>query len=254
MPNLSPAQKRLSIYNWNPGPRRGKEGASEKQTAGKWHIITLQEAIDYVTHYGGCGVLSNKDTFYPDIEVKPIYLHDTRRELLDKVMEGDPGWVLQGVLSRASFRRRPLSCQKTFTVVSLHVGNIYVKKRSIAKKLILTFRAVMIGEHVDLVAGEFNGTAWRCSSRNNISTIEEAFADCALPTPLVPTVLWGPGSIPGCWTDVCGFLKPSDPSHIKLLACARPIKAATTRHGSTSNSSIGAAFNHTTKGTIDEFF
>ena len=69
-------QRRLSIYNWNPGPRRGKEDAFEKQIAGKWHIITLQEASDYVdhellsnrfhvTHYAGCAVLFNKDTFNP---------------------------------------------------------------------------------------------------------------------------------------------------------------------------------------------
>ena len=31
----SPVQKRLSIYNWNPGPQRGKEDAFEKQFAGK---------------------------------------------------------------------------------------------------------------------------------------------------------------------------------------------------------------------------
>ena len=29
-------QKRISIYNWNPGPRRGK-GAIEKHIARKWH-------------------------------------------------------------------------------------------------------------------------------------------------------------------------------------------------------------------------
>ena len=40
----SPMQERLSNYNWNPGPRRGKEDAIEKQIAGKWHVITLQEA------------------------------------------------------------------------------------------------------------------------------------------------------------------------------------------------------------------
>ena len=82
VPNRSHVQKRLSIYNWNPGPRRGKEGAFEKQITGKWHVITLQEAIEYVdhelltnrfhvTHHGGCD---------PVIEVKSIYLHDTRRE------------------------------------------------------------------------------------------------------------------------------------------------------------------------------
>ena len=71
----SPLQMRLSVYNWNPGPRRGTEDAIEKQIAGKWHLITLQEASDYVdhailherfhvTHFAGCAVLFNKDTFY----------------------------------------------------------------------------------------------------------------------------------------------------------------------------------------------
>ena len=50
MPKRSHVQKRLSIYKWNPGPRRGKEGAIERQIAGKWHVITLQEVIDYVDH------------------------------------------------------------------------------------------------------------------------------------------------------------------------------------------------------------
>ena len=40
------------------------------------------------------------------------------------------------------------------------------------------------------------------------STIDEAFTDCALPTPPGRTPLWGPGSIPDMWADVCGFLKP----------------------------------------------
>ena len=31
----SPVQRRLSIYNWNTGPRRGREDAFEKQIAGK---------------------------------------------------------------------------------------------------------------------------------------------------------------------------------------------------------------------------
>ena len=72
--NRSTVQKRLSIYNWNPGPRRGKEDAFEK-IAGRWHVITLQEATEYtdhdiltdrfhVTHYAVCAILFNKDTFY----------------------------------------------------------------------------------------------------------------------------------------------------------------------------------------------
>ena len=106
------------------------------------------------------------------------------------------------------FRRPPVSGQETFTVLSLHFSHIYAKKRAITKELILTIGAIMISQQVDLVAGDFNGTAWRCSNRDNISTIDEAFVDCALPTPPGPTPLWGLGSIPDNLADVCGFLKP----------------------------------------------
>ena len=187
----SPVQKRLSIDNWNPGPRRGRED----------HIVTLQEASDdadhdvlqerfHVTHYAGCAILFNKDTFYPDISVKSTFLHDTRRWLPDQIVEGEQGRVLQGVLSHASFRRAAASGQKYFTVLSLHISNIYAKKKGIAKKLFLTLRAIMISQEVDLVAGDFNGTAWRCRSRDNLSTIDEAYADCALPTPPGTPPLW----------------------------------------------------------------
>ena len=63
-------------------------------------------------------------------------------------------------------------------------------KRGIDQKVILTIRAFMIGLQMDVVANEFNGTAWRCSNKDNRSTIDEAFADCALPTPPGPTPLW----------------------------------------------------------------
>ena len=49
---------------------------------------------------------------------------------------------------------------------------------------------------------------WRCRSRNNFVTIEEAFIDSTLPTTLGPPPLWGSGSIPDMRADVCGFLKP----------------------------------------------
>ena len=81
------------------------------------------------------------------------------------------------------------SAANFFTVLSLHIINIFAKKRGIAKKLILTIRAIMIGQQIDVVAGDFTG-------RDNISSIDEAFADCALPTPPGPTPLWRPRSIP----------------------------------------------------------
>ena len=151
---------------------------------------------------------STRTPFHPDINVKSIYLQDTRRGLPDQILEGEQGWVLQGILSRTSFRRAAVSCQKFVTVLSLLISNICAKKKGIAKKIIQTLRAMMMSQEVDLVAGDFNGTAWRCRSRDNLSTIDEAFSDCALPTPPGPTPLWGPGSIPNNWADVCGILKP----------------------------------------------
>ena len=43
--------------------------------------------------------------------------------------------------------------------MSLHNNNHYAKKRGMGKKLLLTVRAVMLQEHVDMVAGDFNGSA-----------------------------------------------------------------------------------------------
>ena len=51
----------------------------------------------------------------------------------------------------------------------------WFKKKGIAKKVIQTLRAIMISQEVDLVAGDFNGTALHCRSRNNLSTIDAAF-------------------------------------------------------------------------------
>ena len=115
----------------------------------------------------------------------------------------------------------------------------------------------MIGQQINVVAGDFNGTAWRCSNRDNISTIDEAFADSALPTPPGLTPLWGPGL-----TSVGSLNRPvqigigryacmvRSPSHAKLSACVQPIKVAIMRHGSTWISSIGTIPNHITKQKI----
>ena len=119
-------------------------------------------------------------------------------------------WVLQGIISRASFRRQPLSGQGSFTVMSLRICYNFAKKRGIGKKIILTIHALMLEDHADVVAGDFKGAAWRRDSSNSISIIEEAFADCALPMPPGSSPLWGPEAVPGMWADVCGLLKRPD--------------------------------------------
>ena len=66
-------------------------------------------------------------------------------------------------------------------------------------------------QQVDLVAGDFDGSAWRRQSGSDsriISSIEETFVNTNLPLPPGPTPLWGAGGGPGEWSDVCGFFKP----------------------------------------------
>ena len=172
----------------------------------KWHIIILQEVIEnvdsefltdrsYMTHYGGCAFLFNNDTFHQDIKVTSVYFRDTRDPQQQDLKEGESEWVLQGVISMASFRRRPRNSKSFFTTMSLHINNQFAKKRGIEKKLLLTIRAVMLEEHVDFVAGDFNGAAWRrpCGNdRKLASIIEEAFADTDLPVPPASTTVVGP--------------------------------------------------------------
>ena len=130
-------------------------------------------------------VLFNKDTFFPDVKVTSIYLHNNRKDLPDKVREGESGSVIQGVLSRVFFFGDNLpAAKKSFTVISVHIHNNCAKKRGIGKKLLLTFRAMMLDEMVDLVAGDFSGAAWRrttCAS--TLSIIGGTFADCDLLLP-----------------------------------------------------------------------
>ena len=276
--NLLCREERLSVYNWKPGPRRGTEDAIEKQIAGKWHLITLQEASDYVnhailherfyvSHFAGCAVLFNKDTFYPNIDVKPHISSRHEAKFTRSYCRRRTWMVLQGVVSPASFRRAASSGQTAFTVLSLHINNIYAKERGIAKKIIQAVRALVISHNFDLVAGDFNGAAWRCRSRDNLSSIEEAFADCALPPPPGPPHLCGtwihPGQLGRClwFSEATWFQEILEseqtwahfPFLDKLSVCAHMIKAATTKHGCTCTSSNGVTSGITRLATTGTF-
>ena len=69
----------------------------------------------------------------------------------------------------------------------------------------------MLDEHIDLVACDVNGTAWRRQTNGgNLSIMEDGSADSDLPMPPGPTPLFVPGAVPGTWSNVCRFLKPLD--------------------------------------------
>ena len=116
----------------------------------------------------------------------------------------------------------------------------------------------MTGQQIDVVAGDFNGTAWRCSNRDNISTIDEVFLQtvhcqrrraihhCGERDQLQTTGQTSVGSLSrlaqiGIGRYACTVRSPS---HAKLSACVQPIKVAML---------IGAVPNHITKNLTDEF-
>ena len=76
--------------------------------------------------------------------------------------------------------------------------------------MLLAVRTVTCQEQIDMVAGDFNGAAWRKTNNADQlrdSTIEEAFANTNLPIPHGPTPLRGPHGVPGDWAAVRGFTK-----------------------------------------------
>ena len=152
----SSLQKRFSVYNWYPVPRISTEDAIEKQIAGKWHLITLQEAshyVDhailherfYVTHFAGCAVLFNKDNLLLQRRCQVIHLPPRH----------------QASLARSDCRRRTWL--------------------GFTRCCVTCFLSAITGERAEVLL-QFNGTARRCRSRDNLSTIDEAFTDSTLPT------------------------------------------------------------------------
>ena len=121
-------------------------------------------------------------------------------------MDGESGWVLQAVVSRAAFRRVPPNGKSYFTLMSLLTDNHFSKKRGIAKHVLFGVRSVVCRERVDTVSGDFNGAAWRKKSgddKQRDNTIEEAFAHTNLPIPHGSSALWCARNVPGEWVDVC---------------------------------------------------
>ena len=157
-PEAQVTQSRVSFYQrcappfaWADTPQHSeleldeaKKAPSKTHIGEKWHIIALQEAIEYFQHEcltshfhltrcARCAILFKKDTFHPGIKVSSIYLHDTRNGQQQVVNEGQLGWVFQAVISRVWFRRLPPNGKSFSTMMSLHT-NHFVKKRGLGKK------------------------------------------------------------------------------------------------------------------------
>ena len=127
------AEEAQLFLSWNLGPRRGKEGAIDKHIAGKRHIIALQEAIEYlehdyltshfyVTHFAGCAVLFNKDTFslgqQSHFRLPPRYQRSAAGRERKTIRVGATS------CHTASFQRLPRNGKSLFTTMSLRCLNV----------------------------------------------------------------------------------------------------------------------------------
>ena len=95
-------------------------------------------------------------SFYPDVRVSSVYIHDTQNGLQQVIREVETGWVHQAVVTHAAFKRVPRKGKPYF-----HINNHDAKKSGNAKNVLLTVRTVMYQEQIDMVAGDFDGAAWR---------------------------------------------------------------------------------------------
>ena len=97
---------------------------------------------------------------------------------------------------------------------SLHISNISAQNKGIAKKLILSLRAIMVSQEVDLVAGDLMVPHGGTAGKDNLSTSDEAFMDSILPSPPGPSLHCG--DLGPFWTngrksvDFSHRLAPSD--------------------------------------------
>ena len=104
----------------------------------------------------------------------------------------------------------------------------------------------------------FTATAWRYRNKDNLGKIDEAFKGSTLPVPMGQAPLWGPGSIPDMWADVCGssqatWFSTHSESHEQLWACDQLIKVSIMRHGSIWTPLTGATLGDRKVNTIDTF-
>ena len=119
---------------------------------------------------------------------------------------------LKYFLSKASFRRPPKEGNRTYTAVSAYLSNTTAKWRDVAKQLLGQLGKVAVENNdADIIAGDFNSSAYRDRRKVGVSSIEETWEKTLLIPP--PDVVPMRGQMEES-EDCCGFTltKKSEPS------------------------------------------
>ena len=107
--HLSHLCRRGSVFTTGTlGPDEARKVPARNKLQGKWHLITLQEASDYVEHeilhershvIHSCGLCGSLQTRTPSTLTSASNRSSFTTE--KRCCQGEHGWVLQGVLTRS---------------------------------------------------------------------------------------------------------------------------------------------------------
>ena len=167
-------QTRISILSWNPGPRRGREGAHALQEATEYFQHQCFTNHFYITHFAGCAILFN--TFHSDIQFNSVYIHSNRN---GAASGHERRTVRMGTTSRHLPCLGPMDTAQWSILLYHDVAPHRQPIRNVgfAKTCFLTDRTVMFQEQVDMAP---HGGASQAMGHRPSGTIEEAFCQHVL--------------------------------------------------------------------------
>ena len=256
----SVVQRRLSIYNWNPGPRRGKEDAFEKQIAEKVAFLYLARGVCLTTLItiffkndftwsilwavrssstrtpSTLTSVSSPSTFMTQDESYPIKSWKENRDGFYKGFFHVPRFVDHQSAARSS-SQCSLFISATFTPkrkalprssFSLFVPSWFLKKLSWLQVISMVLRGYVAPETTSVLLTKHclrHRAPHNCGDLDPFRTIGQTSADCSNHMAL---------NVFGKCIGMVHF-----PFHGNRLVYVPPIKAAITKPGFTDWSKLG---------------
>ena len=189
--------------------------------AGKWHVVTLQEAIEYLEH----DFLTNR--FHVTLWrlfglVQQGYLLFGHRRLVNvpprhqglRTGQDKRRRIWVGVTRcrfKSSFSSATAQWPKILHNACLCTSTTTTPKSVESGRSFSSLSAPLCRQSTwtwsPVTSTELPGANQMVTTPQPTSIPEEAFADTDFPLLPGPTPLWGPGAVPSERTDVCGFVK-----------------------------------------------
>ena len=120
--------------------RWGRAVTIEEHIAGKWHVMTLQEAIWYFQHECLSNHLSTVSLVVRSLSIRTLFTRTSKSIPFTSTTPWSGWWTLRTVISRASFRRIP---RKASPIVPWCRFTSTILQRSVALERTCCLRSVL---------------------------------------------------------------------------------------------------------------